>query len=116
MRYFQDIVDWYRRKVESLRLPVIDTARDIQQSDDIWLGQLSSIRTSCVNGTFHAREQLSWKHASHGFNGEDMPYRIYTNSTDLEESLPERPALGSYLGPFTLLTSWLLRAESLPLP
>jgi hypothetical protein len=112
VRYFQEIADWYRRKLSLLRGRISDEIQNLQQGDEAATQNLSWLKDRLVQvDDPRDRESALSTSSSYVFNW----YRTYPAPPDFQDSLPQRPKLGSYLGPFTFLASWLLGAESMPL-
>lgn len=112
-RYFLDMVDWYRRKLWWLQEQIGQSFNDIQALDrwcdqqaDLLVEKLSARGADPVlRRQFISEQTMLW--SGYRFSG--------GNQRQESERLPERPRLGSDLGPFTLVASWLLQTESLSL-
>jgi hypothetical protein len=114
-RYFLDVVDWYRRKLWWMRKQIVESAEGIRGLErfcasqaDSMIEQLSQPNISPGGRSQYISSQaVTWSGVMVGLRG---PPPLQSN-----EAIPERPELGAYLGPFTLVAHWLLRTENLSL-
>jgi hypothetical protein len=110
VQHFQAIEAWFRSRLNALEAQIGDCRLSIQRADDAarFLASLPPTDVaSTETGAFQVADVLWASQQS-------------TARTTCQLSLratppPERPDLGSNLGPFSYVASWLLRTESLPL-
>jgi hypothetical protein len=113
-RYFLDMVDWYGRKLSSMESQINGSAEEIRNLD--WWFRDTADR---VAGYFTNDYPTEFRVQS--ISNETIQLftfdsnRVAFRSAQPEERIPDRPELGSYLGPFALVARWLLRTESLAL-
>jgi ABC-type multidrug transport system fused ATPase/permease subunit len=108
--YFGDIVEWYGAKLSIISAKLNNTRYAIESGDQealLIIGRLKEILGASV-------ENQSPLFSGLLSDAKRPPYIMSGNFWN-GDPLPARPALGSYLGPFSFVASWLLRAESLPL-
>ena len=110
VQHFQAIDAWYRGRLNALESQIGDCRLSIQRLDDTarFLSSLPSDSaaaaepgTSPVADAMWASQQSAARTACQLSLRSTLP--------------PERPDLGSNLGPFSYVASWLLQTESLPL-
>ena len=122
-KYFLALKDWYTRILTAMETDIKLHADSVEAFESIWgpLGSrlLAAVNEKPVNETPTAREMR----IDNVFSEERQSMSAGLNvllanlkpAPEQYEEPPERPALGSDLGIFSLLASWILRTESLPL-
>lgn len=115
VQHFYDVVAWYRDGVSALEASLRQCEDAIASADQFWRAWSGSMRDDLF------RPAAESSNGALRYNLYENAYRVYREGRDAcrlsrsSTSLPSRPALGAYLGPFGLVASWLLRTESLPL-
>lgn len=103
-QHFLDIDAWYRQELNRMEGQLADCRRRIINSDStirILITQLNDIQsTNTINQALQNADQET---------------REACQSVSAARQVPDRQDLGSNMGPFSYIASWLLRTESLPL-
>jgi hypothetical protein len=111
--HFEQVVAWYQENITALNTVVSDCERSISRADSAWKGWAESFRKT-LDQPPDARPVTPSDVA-------DRLARAYPDvvgscrAVPINRVVPSRAALGSNLGPFGLVASWLVRTESLPL-
>ena len=110
-QHFQDLIGWYRESISTLDNAMSNCEQSLRRAYTYWTDWSES-----------SRNEL--ERASQDLLGLTVPqslYRVYEEArvscqpVRVNLVAPPRPALGSFLGPFGIVASWLVRTESLPL-
>lgn len=110
-QHFLELASWYREGINILDAQLSSCIASIDRADMKWATWDSLMQNMLVS-------------QGSDFTRFEMDEDIYAVSRDALQScrpvritgdVPQRPALGSYLGPFAIVASWLVKTESLPL-
>jgi hypothetical protein len=111
--HFHSIITWYRAATARSEDAVRGCAEALGKAD-----REAQQWSSRVAGVVRQQQPLTWQH----LEASDVPVsRHYYDAidtcraTDTFGGVPQRNAMGSDLGSFRILASWLLETESLPL-
>jgi len=110
VQHFQSIDAWYRGRLTALESQIGDCRLSIQRADET-ARLLSSLTADSTVPTEPGAFQVADALWSSQQNTARTACQLFPRATQP----PERPDLGSNLGPFSYVASWLLRTESLPL-
>jgi hypothetical protein len=105
VQHFLSIDEWFRRVLSRLESR-INTCRTVIGSTNYWF-------ENRIREIFNPQPVNIYQNINSSSPLDDA-FTFCTQSLD-PEPIPERPDLGSNLGPFSYVASWLLRTESLPL-
>ena len=107
-QHFLNIDAWFRRDLSRMEAQVNECRRRIIAAD-------SFFRTSLLEESQHVDDMYFDSSTDQYLNDAVVDAREVCQLTATSEPVPERPDLGSNMGPFSYIASWLLRTESLPL-
>jgi enamine deaminase RidA (YjgF/YER057c/UK114 family) len=110
VQHFQAIDAWYRGRLNAVESQIGDCRLSIQRADDA-ARFLSSLPPDNLASGGPGAFQL----ADAMWSSQQSAARTACQLSPRATQPPERPDLGSNLGPFSYVASWLLRTESLPL-
>ena len=104
VQHFLDIEAWYQRVLNRMETQLNVCRRSIGATDSLFQTLASEKDTTYLNNMI---DQV--------LTSAEQNVRDACQSTTLVEAVPPREDLGSNMGPFSYVASWLLRTESLPL-
>jgi hypothetical protein len=121
-RYFLDIETWYHRRLAAMEHSLSEAFDRLKMYEMFW-SQLAQTLTQAlvhqdVNETAESRHERLNQAISTGVSNLSGFYSALppiTTLSDDDQTLPERRTLGSDLGIFSWLASWILQTESLSL-
>jgi hypothetical protein len=109
VEHFSSLVAWYRRAVNQQDAQIKACQRNIASIEGVMnLWAQSSLADLESNGEFQNPFDFT------SYAPVEFQQACATQSS-FTEQIPERPELGSNLGTFSTVASWLLKTESLPL-
>lgn len=113
LQHFRDLVEWFRQVVNVVENRQANCKTALQIYDDSRRAWARSIVVDLTRT--QGSSEVFWPDADDSQSLSGLMAGCSSVSGERSERVPERPALGSYLGPFGFVASWLLRTESLPL-
>jgi hypothetical protein len=121
-RYYLDLKNWYSDSLETMKQEIAIYTNNLKSLETFWKdlasrmlevlheqnGETAQSRTERISKDLNSQIGSSYNNLSAILPEiEPRPH--------VDESLPQRKTLGSDLGIFSLLASWILRTESMPL-
>jgi hypothetical protein len=113
--HYLNLINWIDLSSNELESKLNNCFRQTELLDSRWQDWSDTLRSTLLsNGEIYNSDITDKGHIVEQNLQAVRRYCPYSVDIDVS-SIPKRPSLGAYLGPFSIVASWLLRTESLPL-